>query len=127
MFAVVVNLGFEIDIKLGLTGLTNILNHLYLGLRLLFSAFVRSHPDIRGILEPDGAVLVLDEFTFHSNNFVLVEFRDVVADFVDLLQTISLFIMADEIDVFSNGPEIVTYLIIYILSVDVSVKFDGDW
>lgn len=79
------------------------------------------------MLEPDSAVLILNELTFHSNNFVLVEFRDVVADFVDLLQTISLLIMANEINVFSNGSEIVNYLIIYILSVDMSVKFDSDW
>ena len=105
----------------------NILDLLNLRLSLLFSALIGPNPDIWGVLEPNGSVLILDELTFHSQNLILVQLGHVVTYLVGLLQAISLFIMTNEINIFSDFSEIVVYCCIVIFSVYLRIKLHRYW
>ena len=52
---------------------------------------------LRSILEPNGVVVIFDELALHPQNFYLIQFWNIIANFVSLLQAILLFIVLYQI------------------------------
>ena len=117
---------FYFDLNLLFVNFVDLLNLFYLRFRLFLGWEIRSNPNVWYVLEPYGAVIVLDELTFHSEDFILVKFRNVVAHLVRLLQAVRLFIVSDEIHVFSECSEIILDSFIDIFLIDMGIEFHSD-
>ena len=74
--------------KLLSMSLINLLDSLYLSLEIFFCVHIRPYVDIRGILEPNSSMVVFGKFTFHPQDFYLMELAHIVAVFVNLLEAI---------------------------------------
>ena len=79
------------------------------------------------ISEPDRVVLVFQELTVHPDDFNVVEFWDEVANFDALKLAVLLFIVLNELNIFSVGPEIVHYLALRVLPVYLGIELDEEW
>lgn len=82
--------------------------------------------NLLSILKPNGAVIILDEFTFHPKNFNLVQLRHVVADLVCLLKAIFFFVPFYQIFLQAQRSKIVIYLIVRLGFIYGCIKADDD-